>query len=130
MIHGLSPGPLLFDDNPDVVYSIIITALLANLVMAAFMFGAIKWLARLVEIPKHYLLPTILVFCIVGSYSLNNRMFDVWVMLAFAGVGLTMEKMKIPLAPFVIGFVLAPVAEKALGKGWMTYDSYLPIVTR
>ena len=129
VIHGLTPGPLLFRDNPDVVHSIVITALLANIVMAFFMWGAIRWLARLVEIPKHFLLPAVLVFCIVGSYSLNNRMFDVWVMLAFGAAGMLMERGKIPLPPFVIGFVLAPVAEKELGKGWMLHESYWPLIT-
>jgi len=71
-----------------------------------------------------------MVFCVVGSYALLNRMFDVWVMLAFGAVGFLMESTKIPLAPFVIGFILAPIAELKLGTGLQeSGGSYWPLVT-
>lgn len=122
VIHGLQPGPLLFASNPDIVYLIMATFLLANLVMFAFMVCSSGWLARVVEIPRAYLLPVILVFCVVGSYALANRLFDVWVMLAFGVAGFGLERLGVPLAPFVIGFVLAPVAELNLGKGLVSTD--------
>jgi len=88
-------------------------------------------IARLAEIPKPFLLPVILTFCVVGSYSLGNRMFDVWVMLAFGLIGFSMEHSRIPLAPFVIGFVLGPIAEKNLCEGLMSSGgSYLPLISR
>jgi putative tricarboxylic transport membrane protein len=131
VLHGLQPGPLLFRDHPEIVCTIIITMLVANAFMLLFMMASVRWLARLVEVPRAYLLPVILVFCVVGSYALANRMFDVWVMLAFGLVGFALENAKIPLAPFVIGFVLAPEAEKNLGKGLITSGgSFWPIVTR
>jgi putative tricarboxylic transport membrane protein len=108
VIHGLQPGPLLFEQNPQAVGVIISTVLVANIFMAIFMTFSVRWLARLTDVPKAYLIPVILVFCVVGSYGLSNRMFDVWVMVFFGAVGLAMERWKIPLAPFVIGFVLAP----------------------
>ncbi len=130
VIHGLQPGPLLFRDNPDVVYTIMATALVANVVMVGIMIGALGVLAKLMYAPRNYLIPAILVFCVVGSFALNNRMFDVWVMMAMAGVGFLMERYKIPLAPFVIGFVLAPVAEESLGAGLQSSaGSYWPLVT-
>lgn len=129
VIHGLQPGPLLFASNPDVVYTIMVTFLLANVCMFLFMLSSCRWLARLVEIPRAYLLPVILVFCVVGSYALANRMFDVWVMLAFGLIGFGLERLRIPLAPFVIGFVLAPVAEKNLGKGLVsTAGDWWPVI--
>ncbi|MHC4993969.1 MAG: tripartite tricarboxylate transporter permease [Planctomycetota bacterium] len=131
VIHGLQPGPLLFEQNPQAVGVIISTVLVANLFMAVFMTFSVRWLARLTDVPKAYLIPVILVFCVVGSYGLSNRMFDVWVMVFFGAVGLAMERWKIPLAPFVIGFVLAPIAEQNLCSGLMTTGgSYLPIFTR
>lgn len=131
VIHGLQPGPLLFQNNPDVVYTIMITMLAANCFMLIFMVASVGWLAKLMYVPRAYLIPIILVFCVVGSYALSNRMFDVWVMLAFGLIGFGMEKLKIPLAPFVIGFVLAPVAEESLSAGLMiSGGSYLPIVSR
>ena len=131
VIHGLQPGPLLFAQKPDVVYTIMATVLLANLFMLVFMVASVGWLAKLMYVPRSWLIPTILVFCIVGSFASSNRMFDVWVMLAFGLVGYAMEKTRVPLAPFVIGFVLAPVAELNLGKGLTNSGgSYLPLVTR
>ena len=131
VLHGLQPGVLLFHNNPEIVYTIIFTMLIANVVMFGMMLWSAKWIARLATVPRVYLLPVVIVFCVVGSYALNNRMFDVWVMLAFGIVGFLMERGRIPLAPFVIGFVLAPIAEEKLGAGLQaTGGSYLPLVTR
>ena len=131
VIHGLQPGPLLFDQNPGAVYVIMGTMLLANVFMLAFMLMCLGWLSKLAAIPRAYLLPLILTCCVIGSFALGNRMFDVWAMLGFGVFGFAMEKWKIPLAPFVIGFVLAPIAEEHLSAGLMqTGGSYWPLVTR
>lgn len=131
VIHGLQPGPLLFQQNPDVAYVIIATVLIANLVMLLLMASSITWLARLMYVPRAVMLPAVLVFCVIGSLALSNRMFDVWVMLAFGAIGYILQQWRIPLAPLVIGLVLAPVAEESLAAGLMVSGgSYLPIVTR
>ncbi len=131
ILHDLQPGPLLFQDHSDVAYTIMSTFFFANIAMFVIMIASLGLLAKLASVPRALLIPIVLVFCVVGSYSLSNRMFDVWVMLAFGGIGFGMERLKIPLAPFVIGFVLAPVAEKNLGKALMLHDgSYLPMFTR
>lgn len=131
VLHGLQPGPLLFKQEPQLIYTIMGTYAVANVAMFLVLVLAVRWIARLVEVPKQFLLPVILTFCVVGSYSLGNRMFDVWVMLGFGLVGFGMERSKIPLAPFVIGFVLGPIAEKNLCEGLMSSGgSYLPLVTR
>jgi putative tricarboxylic transport membrane protein len=129
IIHGLQPGPLLYKSDPAIVHTIIATMLLANIFMYIFMVLSVGWIAKLMYLPKRVFLPIIVVFCMVGSYALSNRMFDVWVMLAFGGIGFVMERYKIPLAPFVIGFVLAPVAEKNLGAGFQGANgSFLPLL--
>lgn len=131
VIHGLQPGPLLFDQNPEAVYVIMGTMFLANIFMLVFMLLSLGWLSKLASIPRACLLPVILTFCVVGSFALGNRMFDVWVMLGFGVMGFGLEKLKIPLAPFVIGFVLAPIAEEHLSAGLMqTGGSYWPLITR
>ena len=128
VIHGLQPGPLLFEQNPEAVEAIIGAMFLANIVMAAFVLATVNWLARLADIPKSLLIPVILTFCVVGSYALSNRIFDVWVMLAFGLVGFALERVDIPLAPFVIGLVLAPLAEEHLSAGLMqSGGSYAPL---
>jgi putative tricarboxylic transport membrane protein len=130
IIHGFQPGPRLFENEPTVVYTIIFACLLANLVMAVIMFGSMRWLAQLTKIPRTYLLPIILTFCVVGSYALSNRLFDVWVMVGFGLLGFFLESKKIPLAPFVIGFVLGPIAEENLSAGLMSsHGDWSPIIT-
>ena len=77
------------------------------------------------------LLPVIIVFCVVGSFGLDNTMFDVWVMLVFGLIGFALERARYPLGPFVIGFVLAPLMEEKLRSGlMMTAGSITPIFTR
>lgn len=120
VIHGLQPGPLLFQNNPDVVYTISAGYLLANLLMCGFMLLTARWLVRLTQIPKGLLIPVLFVFCVLGSYALANRMFDVWVMLGFGGLGLLFHRLSIPAAPFVIGFVLSPIAEENLCAALMS----------
>lgn len=120
IIHGFQPGPRLFENEPTVVYTIIFSCLFANLVMAVIMFGSMRLLARLTLIPRAYLLPVILTFCVIGSFALSNRLFDVWVMIGFGLFGFFLESKKIPLAPFVIGFVLGPIAEENLSVGLMS----------
>lgn len=131
VIHDLKPGPQLFDSNPEIVYIIMVTVLIANIAMFLLMTASVGLLARLTTVPRAYLIPIVLVFCVVGSIALSNRMFDAGVMLAFGLIGFGMERIRLPLAPFVIGFVLSPLAEKSLSEGLMLYGgSYLPLITR
>lgn len=131
VIHGLQPGPMLMGQNPEAVHTMIGAVLLANLIMFAVMSFAAGSMVRLSRLPRWCLTPTILTFCVVGSYALANRLFDVWVMLAFGVLGFALERRRIPLPPLVIGFVLAPIAEEHLGAGLMqSGGSFLPLVTR
>ena len=131
VIHGLQPGPRLFGDNPEIVYTIMGAMLLANIVMVVVMGKSMRFLARLTVIPRAYLMPLILSFCVVGSYALSSRFFDVWTMFGFALLGLVLEAKRIPLAPFVLGFVLWPMAEENLSAGLMsTNGDMTPVVTR
>ncbi len=131
IVHGLQPGPLLFRQNPEAVHAIIGTVLVANGIMYALMLGGARWIARLSAVPQQVLLPGVTICCIWGAYALNGQMIDVVVMLAFGVVGWRMEQARLPLAAFVIGFVLAPVAEENLCAGLMASGgSYAPLVTR
>ena len=131
MIHSIQPGPTLFLTNGDVVWAMIAACLVSTVLMFAIMTASVGMVARLSLLPKSFLLPVIMVFCVVGAFALDNTMFDVWVMLAFGLVGFFLERAKIPLGPFVIGFVLAPLAEAKLRTGlMMTAGSITPIFTR
>jgi putative tricarboxylic transport membrane protein len=130
VIHGLQPGPRLLEESPAMVYAIMGAMLIANGMMAIMMLVSMRTLARVVSVPRAFLLPVILCFCVIGSFALSHRLFDVWVMIGFAALGFVMESNRIPLAPFIIGFVLGPIAEKNLSLGLQASGgSYWPILT-
>jgi putative tricarboxylic transport membrane protein len=131
VIHNLQPGPLLYVNNPGIVNTIMATHLTAHFVMFLFMTVGCVLFAKMMLVPRAFFFPGILVFCVVGAYALNNQVFDVWVMLAFGVIGYGMEYARIPLAPFVIGMVLAPLAEGQLRSGLMqTAGSLSPLYER
>jgi putative tricarboxylic transport membrane protein len=131
IIHNLQPGPLLFVNSPHIVHAIMAAHLASHLVMFVLMTVGCVLFARIMYVPRGYVIPLILVSCIVGAFGVNNRMFDVWVMLAFGLVGYFMEYARVPLAPFAIGLILAPLAEGQLRSGLMASDGSLwPLVER
>lgn len=131
VIHNLQPGPLLYVNNPGVVNTIMSTHLLAHVFMFLFMTVGCVLFARLMLVPRAFIFPTVLVFCVIGAYALNNQVFDVWVMLAFGLIGYGLEYARVPLAPFVIGMVLAPLAEGQLRSGLMaSAGSLAPLYQR
>jgi putative tricarboxylic transport membrane protein len=131
MIHNLQPGPQFFSTNSSVVNTIMAAHLVSHVVMYAMMMVASLWIVRVVDVPRRYVAVVVLVLCIVGAYSVNNRMFDVWVMFAFGAVGLMLEYVRVPLAPFAIGLILGPMAEGQFRAAMMWSDgSLLPMVER
>ena len=131
MIHSIQPGPTLFLTNADIVWAMIAACLVANVLMFGMMTVSVGWLSKLMYVPRAYLLPVVAVFCVIGSFALNNTMFDVWVMLVFGVIGFAMERAGYPLGPFVIGFVLAPLGEAKLRSGlMMTAGGIEPLFTR
>lgn len=122
LIHSIQPGPLLFVQSPALVWGMIAAALVSNVLMFIMMSMLVGPLSRLARVPKTWLMPCVIVFSIIGAYAVSNRPFDIWVMLAFGLIGFTMNQARIPLGPFIIGFILAPLAESKLRAGLMTSD--------
>lgn len=91
VIHGLQPGPLLFENHPETVDSLIVSYLISNVVMVLIMLASARWIAKLAAISKVGMAPVIIVCCIVGCYALGNRMFDVWIMVAFGILGIALQ---------------------------------------
>lgn len=131
MIHGLTPGPLLFTTNGDLIYGIFAALLVANLFMIAVEFFGMRLFVQVLRVPRHILMPIILVLCAVGTFGNNNRLFDVWVAFGFGIVGYLLSKFKYPLTPFILGFVLGPLTELNFRRGIMlTQGSLLPFVSK
>lgn len=117
LLHGLQPGPLLFQTNGDVVYSIFASMILATTLMAIIMYLGMRMFVRILKIPSSVLMPIVVVLCCVGAYAINSRIFDVWSLIAFGLVGLAMQKYSIPAPPFILGFILGDAFETNLRRG-------------
>ncbi len=131
IIHGIQPGPNLFNDNPGFVYTIFIAYLLANLVMVAIMFFSTGRLSQIIALPAKRILPFLAVMCILGSFATSNDWYSVVVMLVFTAVGFFLNRNGYPLSPFVIGLVLAPIAEKSFRASLMWTDgAILPLAVQ
>lgn len=112
MIHGLQPGPLLFEEAPNVVGAIMIVYFLANIIMYFMELGLMKTFIKMINIPKSFLFPSIILFCILGSFALNNRIFDIMVLIFFGVLGYLFIKCNVPLSPVIMGFLMGPLLEK------------------
>lgn len=111
IIWGLTPGPLLFAEHPDFVWSLIGSLYIANVFTFIIMLAAIPIFIRILQIRFSILAPVIFVLCIVGGYAPTNTMHDVWLMLVFGLFGYLLRKLNYPVAPAVLTIVLGPMAE-------------------
>lgn len=117
MIHGITPGPLLFTNHAELVYGIFIALFIASFIMLAAEYWGIRLFVYLLGIPKHVLYPVVMVLSVIGSFGLNNRISDVYALLIFGLLGYGLNKFKYPLAPLVLGFILGPIMETNLRRG-------------
>ncbi|MFZ5753906.1 MAG: tripartite tricarboxylate transporter permease [Bacillota bacterium] len=114
MIHSLQPGPMLFRNNPEIIYAIYLGTALANIFMLIVGLAGARLFARAISLPNNILIPLILLLCIVGSYAVSNNYFDIGVMILFGIIGYSLDNLDIPMAPMVLGIVLGPMAETNL----------------
>lgn len=112
MIHGITPGPRLIFDRPDMFWGLVMSFWIGNLLLLIINIPMIGIWVRLLSIPYHLLYPAVLVFVCIGVYSVNNSAFDIWPVVGFAAFGYLMGNMGFPLAPLILGFVLGPLMEE------------------
>ncbi|KAB1864120.1 tripartite tricarboxylate transporter permease [Microbacterium algeriense] len=122
-IFGLQPGPLLFDTQPALVWGLLVSFFIGNVLLLVLNLPLAPVFAQMLRIPYGYLYPIILLTSLIGAYSVSNNMFSVWLVFVFGLIGYLMKEVDLPMAPFVLGLVLGPLLEKALvqtsaiGKG-------------
>ena len=127
MIHGLTPGPLLFQENIGFIYALFAGIMVSSAVLLVVGRIAIATFSRVTDVPSHILVPLILMFCIYGSFAVNNSFFDVGIMIAMGLVGYTLVRFDFPLPPLLIGMVLGRLLEDnfrrsmLLGRGDPAY---------
>lgn len=124
-LQGITVGPLFIGENLGTWNTMIFALVLANIAMFIVMFFAIKYIAKVVTVPKYILYPIVIMMCVVGSYAINyGIMFDVWTLLIFGVFAYLGTKIGIELAPFIIGFILGKSAEIYLVKGIESFGTF------
>jgi putative tricarboxylic transport membrane protein len=127
-IHGLQPGPRLFETSGPIVWHILAAVLVANVLIIAVGLLGFRFFVRVLDVPRHLLTPALFVLAAVGTYALSNQVFDVVIMLVLGAAGFLMMLASIPVYPAVIGVILGPLLESELrralvisGGDWSTF---------
>ena len=106
LIHGVRPGPMIMVEAPTFVYDVVAMMMFATIGILIYGLTLTKLLIKVLMVPKPIILPIIFVLCVVGSYAISQRLFDVWVMLGFGVLGYALRRLHYPVAPLVLGMVL------------------------
>jgi putative tricarboxylic transport membrane protein len=131
LLHGLKPGPLLFQTSGDIMYGIFATIIIAYIFMLILEFFGLRIIIKVLKIPKYILMPIIIMLCFVGAFALRHFLFDVWILIFFGFIGYILKKFKFPLPPLILGFILGGFLETYLRRGLMfSRGSFLPFFTR
>ncbi|TFD54464.1 hypothetical protein E3T55_03250 [Cryobacterium frigoriphilum] len=128
MIWGIQPGPALFSTNPDLISSLVTIMLIATVLTLVLSLLRMRGMVKLLELPSRYLWVIILIFCMVGTYSVSNSVFDVFTMMIASLVGLFMLRFGFPAGPAVLGLILGPLAESNLRRA-LIIDGWASIFT-
>lgn len=111
ILHGLAPGPSLFETNLPAIYAIYIAIAIAYLVTLVVQIWGIRWFVKVMSVPAHLMAVVIIVMCVLGSYAIRNSIFDVYLMAIMGLIGYLLQRLRIPVAPVVLGLVLGSTLE-------------------
>jgi putative tricarboxylic transport membrane protein len=131
IIHGIQPGPLLIKQHPDLFWGLVASLYLGNFLLLILNLPLIGIWVKLLKIPYKLLFPLILLFCLIGAYTLNNLSFDLYVMIFFGVMGWIMRKFGYEAAPLIMAYILGPMLENALRQSLLiSGGSFLIFITR
>lgn len=125
IIHGVQPGPMLMVNQPQFAYDVVAITLMATLAILAFGLCLVRPLLWVLRVPRAIIMPVVFVLCVLGSYAIASRVFDIWVMLAVGVVCFVLRRRGYPVAPFVLGLVLGDIVDKSLRRGLVIADGDL-----
>lgn len=123
--YGVQPGPQLFQSNPEVFWSVIISMYIGNVILLVLNLPLIPYIARLLALPRQILVPLILFFSLIGVYLVSFNTFDIYMMTAFAVVAIFLRLFGYPMAPLILGFILGGMMEDNLQRTLTLYDGSL-----
>lgn len=125
VIHGVTPGPTLMTEKPEIFWGVIVSMWVGNLMLVIINLPLIGIWVRLLTVPYAYLYPAILVFCVIGAYSLSNSTFDLWLLAGLSFAGYLFAKLDCEPAPLLLGFILGPMLEENFRRAMsMSRGSY------
>ena len=131
IMHGIQPGPLLIQEKPDLFWGLICSMYLGNIFLVTLNLPLIFLWVQVLRVPYAYLFPAILLFCMIGVYSLNNQVGDIAILLVFGGVGYLLKYFRYEFTPLIIGFVLGNILESSFRQSMiMSHGSFLIFVNR
>lgn len=131
MLHGIRPGPLITFDHPKFIMEVAAILLLASFMMWLNGIVLARQVVKVLKIPPQIFMPIIGVLCIIGSYAIGMRIFNLYLMLPIGIIAYFLTEMKYPIAPLVMGVILGPMADENLRRGLMvSKGSFMPIFTR
>jgi len=114
LIHGIQPGPLLIRNHPDIFWGVVMSMYIGNVMLLALNLPLIGMWVRILKVPYTILFPLILLFCLIGVYSVNNSVLDIYLMILFGVIGYFMRKFDFEPAPLALAYVLSPMLETSL----------------
>jgi len=124
-MKNMNPGPTLFTTNPQNIYAVFLLFIIANIIMVPLGVLCIKAAKRILKVPRNILMPVILLFCAVGTFAINNTVFDIGVMLAAGVIAYVLEENDFPIAPAILGVVLGGMLEENFISSMIKSDSSL-----
>ncbi len=130
-IHGVRPGPLIMIEFPNFVFEVAAMLFWASVAILVLGLALTRPMLYVLRVPREYLMPLVFVLCVVGSFAITSRVFDVWVMLGFGLLGFALREMNYPMAPLVLGIVLGDLLDKNFRRSMVLSDGSLePLLTR
>lgn len=127
MIHGVQPGPLLMKEHPDIVWGVIASMYVGNVMLLVLNLPLIPLWVRVMRVPYYILFPIIISLCIVGAYTVNNSVFDVAIMMIFGVIGYIMQKFDYDAAPLIMALLLGPMFENSFRQSLILSEGSLSI---
>lgn len=122
VIHGVQPGPMIMIESPSFVYEVVVMMLFAAIAILVLGILLTPILLKVLTVRRERLMPVVFILCVIGSYAIQQRMFDVWVMVIFGVLGFLLRQMKYPMAPLVLGIVLGDIFDKSFRRSWVIHD--------
>jgi putative tricarboxylic transport membrane protein len=119
LIHGVTPGPLLIAEHPQLFWAVVASMYIGNFILLLLNLPFVPLFANMLRVPKKVLLPLVMLFCVTGMFSVNNSILDIWMMLAFGALGYVLRGWAYEGAPLLLGLVLGPKLEVAFRQSVM-----------